>query len=111
MTLEDLWGYCMGEFINDLIENYTWYLSKCNEFKVSKKGNRSKNFIRENNNMSLNYNLINMKDKYKDFHSENYYKNMLDIQELIDGNDFDTVEIKIRVELQELININNMIKM
>ena len=100
----------MGEFINDLIENYTWYLAKCNEFKVSKKANWSKNFIRENSNISLNYNLANMKNKYKDFYNEIYYKNMLTIKELIESNDFDIVEIKVRVELQELINTNNMIK-
>ncbi len=100
----------MSEFINDLIENYTWYLSKCNEFKVSKKSNWSKNFIRENNNISLNYNLTNIKNKYKDFYNEICYKNMLDIKRLIENNDFDTVEVKIQAELQKLIGTNNIIK-
>ena len=90
----------MYKFINDLIENYAWYLSKYNELKLSNKNSWIKNFIRENNNISLNYNLINMKNKYKDFHNESHYE-----------NNFNIVEVKIQSEMEKLTRKNNTIKM
>ncbi|WP_195926469.1 hypothetical protein [Sarcina ventriculi] len=101
----------MYKFINDLIENYAWYLSKYNELKLSNKNSWIKNFIRENNNISLNYNLINMKNKYKDFHNESHYENMLDIKKLIENNNFNIVEVKIQSEMEKLTRKNNTIKM
>lgn len=101
----------MDKFINDLIENYSWYLSKCNELKLSNKNSWIKNFIRENNNISLNYNLINMKNKYKDFHNKSHYENMLDIKKLIENNNFNIVEVKIQSEMEKLTRKNNTIKM
>lgn len=100
----------MDEFINDLTENYTWYLAKCNEFKISLKPNWFKNFIRKNNNISLNYNLINMQNKYKNFYNELHYKNMLTIKQLVENNDFNKAEVKIKAEIQELTVKNNIIK-
>lgn len=52
-----------------------------------------------------------MKNKYKDFHNESHYENMLDIKKLIENNNFNIVEVKIQSEMEKLTRKNNTIKM